>query len=54
MCRPGTIVVTTDRALDSKWGWRLMEQMDMNNPEVLESTGFIQQRVEGYDSEGMN
>lgn len=41
-CRPGCVVVTTDRALDQKYGWKLLERHDVPNPEVFESTGYIQ------------
>lgn len=40
-CRPGCIAITTDRALDPVHGWDLVERRDVDNPEVLGSTGFI-------------
>jgi len=47
MCKPGCIVVTTDRALDPRRGWTLIDRIDVSNPEVFESTGFIQQLTAG-------
>jgi SAM-dependent methyltransferase len=41
-CKRGCIVVTTDRALDPKYGWKVLERLDVANPEVMESTGFVQ------------
>ena len=41
-CRKGCIVVTTDRALDPRDGWILLDRMDVDNREVFGSTGFIQ------------
>jgi hypothetical protein len=41
-CKPRCVVITTDRALDPKFGWKLLERLDVANPEVMESTGFIQ------------
>ena len=40
-CRPGCVAITTDRALDPAFGWKLMERLDVDNREVLGSTGFI-------------
>lgn len=41
-CKTGCVVVTTDRALDPRFGWKLLDRLDVANPEVMESTGFIQ------------
>eukprot|EP00977_Amphora_coffeiformis_P000190 scaffold54_cov158-Amphora_coffeaeformis.AAC.4 len=43
-CKPGCIVVTTDRALDPDHGWVHLNRLDVPNPEVFGSTGFIQQK----------
>ncbi|KAG7370902.1 hypothetical protein IV203_019472 [Nitzschia inconspicua] len=40
-CRQGSVVITTDRALDPKYGWKLLDRINVTNPEVFESTGFI-------------
>ncbi len=40
-CPNGCVVVTTDRALNPNLGWKLIERMDVPNPEVLGTTGFI-------------
>jgi hypothetical protein len=40
-CR-NSIVVTTDKALDPALGWEVLERIDVSNPEVFESTGYIQ------------
>ena len=40
-CRRGCIAITTDRALDPKFGWELIKRLDVENPEVLGSTGYI-------------
>ena len=37
------IVITTDKSLDSAYGWTIVDRMDVSNPEVYESTGFIHQ-----------
>jgi hypothetical protein len=41
-CKSGCVVVTTDRALDPRFGWKMLDRLDVPNPEVFESTGFIQ------------
>ena len=42
-CRPGSVVITTDRALDPAEGWDLLKRWDdVPNPEVLGSTVFVQ------------
>jgi hypothetical protein len=40
-CRQGCIVITTDRALDPKYGWKLLERINVDNQEVFGSTGYI-------------
>ena len=41
-CSPGTIVITTDRCLDPNYGWKLVDRLDVDNREVMGSTGYIQ------------
>lgn len=41
-CRHGCVVVTTDRALDPEQGWVQLDRIDVPNPELYGSTGFIQ------------
>lgn len=40
-CPIGCVVVTTDRALDPNDGWNLVDQLDVENREVMGSTGYI-------------
>ena len=40
-CPDGCVVVTTDRALNPSLGWKMVERIDVPNPEVLGTTGFI-------------
>ncbi len=40
-CPNGCVVVTTDRALNPDLGWKMVERIDVPNPEVLGTTGFI-------------
>jgi hypothetical protein len=40
-CRPGCVAITTDRVLDPRCGWRLLDRIDVENPEVFGSTGYI-------------
>lgn len=40
-CHSGCIAITTDRALDPAYGWKVLERIDVKNPEVLGSTGYI-------------
>jgi hypothetical protein len=48
-CMPGCVVITTDRSLDASTtvatSWEMLEQVDVGNPEVGGSAGYIQQRV---------
>ena len=41
-CRSGCIVITTDRILDPKFGWKQMDKIDVPNPDLFGSTGYIQ------------
>ena len=40
-CKFGTVVVTTDRALNPVNGWVLKNRLDVENPSLLGSTGYI-------------
>jgi hypothetical protein len=40
-CPDGCVVVTTDRALNPNLGWRVVERLEVPNPEVLGTTGYI-------------
>jgi len=40
-CREDTVVITTDRALNPMHGWELRNSMDVANPSLLGSTGYI-------------
>jgi len=40
-CKIGCVAVTTDRALDPRFGWKVVERIDVPNPDVLGTTGFI-------------
>jgi SAM-dependent methyltransferase len=40
-CPTGCVVVTTDRALDPNDGWELLDRLDVENREVMGSTGYI-------------
>ena len=40
-CSDGCVVVTTDRALNPDLGWRVVERLEVPNPEVLGTTGYI-------------
>ena len=41
LCPDGCVAVTTDRALDPENGWRLLDRMDVENPSVWGSVGYI-------------
>ena len=43
-CKAGCVVVTTDRVLDPDYGWVQLDRLDVPNPEVFGSTGFIQRK----------
>lgn len=40
-CPNGCVAITTDRALDPQHGWDLVERFDVNNREVMGSTGYV-------------
>jgi hypothetical protein len=40
-CRQGCIAITTDRALDPTYGWKLLKRINVDNPKVFGSTGYI-------------
>jgi hypothetical protein len=40
-CSSGCVAITTDRALDPNCGWELVDRMDVENPEVFGTTGYI-------------
>ena len=40
-CPNGCVVVTTDRALDPAYGWQLVDRLNVDNREVMGSTGYI-------------
>ncbi|GKY97305.1 hypothetical protein MPSEU_000688900 [Mayamaea pseudoterrestris] len=44
-CRPGTICITTDRCCDPAYGWMRLETVEVENREVMGSTGYVQQLV---------
>jgi hypothetical protein len=44
-CRPGTLVITTDRSCDPSYGWSMLEVVEVDNPEVAGSIGYVQRRV---------
>lgn len=41
VCSEGCVAITTDRALNPKDGWRLVDRMDVENPSVWGSVGYI-------------
>ena len=40
-CKDGCIAITTDRVLDPEDGWRLLDRMEVDNPAVWGSVGYI-------------
>ncbi|KAL7532513.1 hypothetical protein ACHAWF_004160 [Thalassiosira exigua] len=40
-CPRGCVAVTMDRVLDPDDGWRLLDRMDVENPSVWGSTGYV-------------
>jgi hypothetical protein len=40
-CRAGCVAITTDRALDPAFGWIVKDRIDVENRDVLGSTGYI-------------
>ena len=41
-CQSSSLCITTEKALDPVFGWRILDRIDVPNPEVFESTGYIQ------------
>ena len=41
ICPNGCVAITTDRALNPDDGWRLLDRMDVENPAVWGSVGYI-------------
>jgi len=41
LCPRGCVAIATDRALNPEHGWRLVDRMDVENPSVWGSTGYI-------------
>jgi hypothetical protein len=41
LCPSGCVAVTTDRALNPRDGWRLLDSMEVDNPSVWGSVGYI-------------
>lgn len=50
VCRPGCVIVTTDRALNPEHGWELKSTLDVDNPALLGSTGYISILRDKYHS----
>ena len=40
-CKPNCVVVTTDKALDPLYGWQLKHRLDVENPKLFGTTGFV-------------
>mmetsp|Transcript_15368 Transcript_15368/g.17876 ORF Transcript_15368/g.17876 Transcript_15368/m.17876 type:complete len:378 (+) Transcript_15368:137-1270(+) len=40
-CKKDCVVITTDRALDPVYGWELMHKLDVDNPKLFGSTGYV-------------
>jgi hypothetical protein len=40
-CQLGCVAITTDRVLDPAYGWEVVHRIDVENPEVYGSTGYI-------------
>jgi len=43
--RAASLCITTDKALDPAAGWMILDRIDVPNPEVFESTGYIQRLI---------
>ncbi len=41
ICSVGCVAVTTDRALDPVFNWELVDRLDVKNPELFGTTGYI-------------
>jgi len=50
-CKLGCVVITTDRILDPKYGWNVVEKIEVDNPELAGSVGYIHvlERKENID-----
>eukprot|EP00980_Cylindrotheca_fusiformis_P015070 scaffold4157_cov136-Cylindrotheca_fusiformis.AAC.20 len=40
-CRNGCVAITTDRALDPAYGWELVDRLEVENPDVLGTAGYV-------------
>ncbi|KAL7440818.1 hypothetical protein ACHAXM_007494 [Skeletonema potamos] len=40
-CQNGAVAITTDRVLNPDDGWKLLDRMDVDNPSVWGSVGYI-------------
>eukprot|EP00551_Chaetoceros_affinis_P004019 CAMPEP_0203677702 /NCGR_PEP_ID=MMETSP0090-20130426/29183_1 /ASSEMBLY_ACC=CAM_ASM_001088 /TAXON_ID=426623 /ORGANISM="Chaetoceros affinis, Strain CCMP159" /LENGTH=314 /DNA_ID=CAMNT_0050544669 /DNA_START=130 /DNA_END=1074 /DNA_ORIENTATION=+ len=40
-CREGCVVVTTDRALNPQFGWTLKRSIEVDNPKLFGTTGYV-------------
>ncbi len=40
-CKKGCVIVTTDRALDPQFGWKLCGSMEVDNPKLFGTTGYV-------------
>ena len=40
-CQNGVVAVTTDRVLNPDHGWKLLDRMDVDNPSIWGSVGYI-------------
>jgi hypothetical protein len=40
-CSNGCVAITTDRALDPNDGWKLVDSLEVENPSVWGSIGYI-------------
>lgn len=40
-CKEGCMAITTDRALDPAFGWKLVDRLDVENREVFGTTGYV-------------
>ena len=41
VCKSGTVVITTDRALNPVHGWSLNHTLEVENPSLIGSTGYV-------------
>ena len=40
-CKKGCVAITTDRLLNKEFGWKYVDQLDVENPETFGSLGYI-------------